>query len=142
MIFSNNRDDLRRFYIDSWRKYRNKEMLQPLEAMVAEVISQHPEYHALLEKGEAFLDQDFMPEQGQTNPFLHMGMHLAIREQLGTERPLGIKEIHTALLMRIGDPHEVEHRMLECLGEAMWEAQRSGTPPDEASYLECLKKIK
>ncbi len=142
MIFRNNRDDLRRFYIDSWRKYRNKEMLQPLETMVAEVISQHPEYHALLEKGEAFLDQDFMPEQGQTNPFLHMGMHLAIREQLGTERPFGIKEVHTTLLMRIGDPHEVEHRMLECLGEAMWEAQRSGTPPDEASYLECLKKIK
>lgn len=142
MIFSNNRDDLRRFYIDSWRKYRNKEILQPLEAMVADVISQHQEYHTLLEKGEASLDQDFMPEQGQTNPFLHMGMHLAIREQLGTERPHGIKEIHTALLMRIGDPHEVEHRMLECLGEAMWQAQRSGTPPDEANYLECLKKIK
>jgi len=140
MLFSNNRDELRRFYIDSWRKYRDKEPLQPLEAMVAEVIALHPEYHGLLEKEEA-LDRDFLPEAGQTNPFLHMGMHLAIREQLSTQRPSGIGTVHEELLKRLGDPHEVEHRMLECLGEAMWEAQRSGTPPDEARYLECLKKI-
>ena len=141
MIFSNNRDELRRFYIDSWRKYQNKELLQPLEAMVVEVISQHPEYHQMLEKGDETLDRDFLPEEGQSNPFLHMGMHLAIREQLSTHRPPGIELAHAQLLKRIGDQHEVEHRMLECLGEAMWEAQRSGTAPDEARYLECLKKI-
>jgi hypothetical protein len=141
MLFSNNRDELRRFYMDSWRKFQNREPLQPLEAMVAEVIAQHPEYQAMLESGDDMLDRDFMPEEGQTNPFLHMGMHLAIREQLSTDRPLGIVQVHTELLKRIGDPHETEHRMLECLGEAMWDAQRSGTPPDEARYLDCLKKI-
>ncbi len=140
MLFSNNRDELRRFYIDSWRKFQHQEPLSPLEAMVAEVIALHPEYHGLLEKEES-LDRDFSPEEGQTNPFLHMGMHLAIREQLTTRRPPGIKTVHADLLKRIGDPHEVEHRMLECLGEAMWEAQRSGTPPDEMRYLECLKRI-
>jgi hypothetical protein len=141
MLFSNNRDELRRFYIDSWRKFNRKEPLQPLEAMVAEVVAQHPEYHAMLERGEDALERDFLPEEGQSNPFLHMGMHLAIREQLTTGRPQGITEVHTELLRRISDQHEVEHRMLECLGEAMWQAQRSGTPPDEAHYLECLKKI-
>ncbi len=141
MLFSNNRDELRRFYIDSWRKFQNQESLSPLEAMVAEVIALHPEYHTMLEKGEDTLDRDFSPEEGQTNPFLHMGMHLAIREQLSTRRPPGIETVHEELLKRLGDPHEVEHRMLECLGEAMWEAQRSGTPPDEMRYLECLKKI-
>jgi hypothetical protein len=141
MFFSNNRDELRRFYMDSWRKFQNKEQLQPLEAMVAEVVAQHPEYHAMLEKGEDALERDFLPEEGQSNPFPHMGMHLAIREQLSTGRPQGIIEVHSKLLRRISDPHDVEHRMLECLGEAMWQAQRSGTPPDESRYLECLKKI-
>jgi len=141
MLFSNNRDDLRRFYIDSWRKFRKQEPLSPLEAMVAEVIAQHPEYHEMLEQGEEAVGRDFLPEDGGTNPFLHMGMHLAIREQLSTRRPAGIEVAYDNLLKRLGDPHEVEHRMLECLGEAMWEAQRSGTPPDEARYLECLKKI-
>lgn len=140
MLFSNNRDELRRFYIDSWRKFQQQEPLSPLEAMVTEVIALHPEYHGLLEKEES-LDRDFSPEEGQTNPFLHMGMHLAIREQLTTRRPPGIEIVHAELLNRLGDPHEVEHRMLECLGEAMWEAQRSGTPPDEMRYLECLKRI-
>ncbi len=141
MLFSNNRDELRRFYLDSWRKFQGHEPLSPLEAMVAEVIAQHPEYHPMLTKGEDTLSRDFSPEQGQTNPFLHMGMHLGIREQLSTDRPTGIVVVHAELLKRIGDPHEVEHRMLECLGEAMWESQRSGMPPDEARYLECLKKI-
>jgi len=141
MLFSNNRDDLRRFYIDSWRKFRKQEPLSPLEAMVAEVIAQHPEYHEMLEQGDEAVGRDFLPEDGGTNPFLHMGMHLAIREQLSTRRPAGIEVAYDNLLKRLGDPHEVEHRMLECLGEAMWEAQRSGTPPDEARYLECLKKI-
>lgn len=141
MFFNNNRNELRRFYMDSWRKFQNREPLQPLEAMVVEVVAQHPEYHAMLEKGEDALEQEFTPEEGQSNPFLHMGMHLAIREQLTTGRPQGIIEVHTELLRRISDQHEVEHRMLECLGEAMWQAQRSGTPPDETRYLECLKKI-
>jgi hypothetical protein len=142
MLFSNNRDELRRFYIDSWHKFQNREPLQPLEAMVAEVIAQHPEYHAMLETGDNALERDFLPDEGQSNPFLHMGMHLAIREQLSTNRPSGIAQLHAELLKRADDPHEVEHHMLECLGEAMWKAQRSGTPPDEARYLECLKKIR
>ena len=68
-------------------------------------------------------------------------MHLAIREQVGTDRPPGIRAIHAALARRLGDVHEAEHRMIECLGEALWNAQRAGTAPDETAYLEALRRL-
>lgn len=141
MLFGQNRDELRRFYVDTWHKYCAKQPLQPLEALIGEVISHHPEYHALLENEEQALSREFSPEDGQSNPFLHMGMHIAIHEQLSTNRPAGIVAAFETALKRHGDRHEVEHRMMECLGQAMWEAQRNGTPPDEGAYLECLKRL-
>ena len=140
MLFGQNRDELRRFYVEAWRKYRNKSTLQPLEALICEVIALHPEYHGMLENEESALAQEFSPEGGQSNPFLHMGMHIAIHEQLSTNRPPGIVDAYEVLLTKLGDRHEVEHRMMECLGQAMWEAQRNGAPPDESAYLECLKR--
>lgn len=141
MLFGQNRDELRRFYVEAWRKYREKEALQPLEAMIAEVVSLHPEYHSLLEEKDKAIAQEFHAESGQSNPFMHMGMHLGLREQVSTDRPAGIKAVHSALALRIGDVHKAEHMMMECLGQAMWEAQQSGMPPDEQHYLECLKKL-
>ncbi|MEW6648379.1 MAG: DUF1841 family protein [Pseudomonadota bacterium] len=139
MLFGNDRTALRRFYLEAWRKLRDNQPLEPLERQVAEVVSEHPEYHALLES-EDTLVQDYTPEMGQSNPFLHMGMHLAIREQLGGDRPAGIVTAYRTLLLRLGDAHTVEHHMMECLGQALWEAQRAGRAPDEAAYLDCLKK--
>jgi hypothetical protein len=139
MLFGQNRDQLRRFYLEAWRKFQLKEPLQPLEAMIAEVVAQHPEYHALLE--EKALAQEFTAESGQGNPFMHMGMHLGLREQLATRRPPGIEAVYDKLIKRLGDAHEAEHRMLECLGQAMWQAQQSGLPPSEEAYLECLKRL-
>ena len=141
MLFSQNRDELRRFYVESWRKFRDKSPLQPLEALVSEIIAQHPEYQPMLESEEQAVSLEFSPETGQSNPFLHMGMHIGIREQLSTNRPPGITAAYDALLKRLGDRHEVEHKMMDCLGQAMWEAQRNGTPPDENAYLECLKQL-
>jgi hypothetical protein len=141
MLFSQNRDELRRFYVEAWRKYREALPLQPLEALICEVIALHPEYHAMLENAEQAVAQEFSAENGQENPFLHMGMHIGIREQLSTNRPPGIVAAYEALLKRLGDRHEAEHRMMECLGQAMWEAQRSGMPPDEGAYLECLRRL-
>jgi hypothetical protein len=31
--------------------------------------------------------------------------------------------------------------MMECLGQALWNAQRSNQMPDEAIYLDCLQKL-
>ncbi len=141
MLFGQNRDELRRFYVQAWRKYREQSPLQPLEALVCEVIALHPEYHAMLEDEEQALAREFSPEGGQSNPFLHMGMHIALHEQLSTNRPAGIAAAYEQLLKKHRDQHKVEHRMMECLGQAMWEAQRSGLPPDEGAYLDCLKRI-
>jgi len=140
-MFGNDRTALRRFYTESWRKARCNEPMETLEQQIAAVIGEHPDYQPLFESSEEVLERDFAPETGSTNPFLHMGMHLALREQLATGRPAGIRDLWPRLLKKIGDAHEVEHRMMECLGQALWEAQRSNRTPDENAYLECLRKI-
>ena len=136
-----NRDRLRRMYLDTWRKFSARAPLQPLEAQIAAVIAEHPEYVAWLESGDEALTSEFTPEGGRQNPFLHMGLHLAIRDQVATDRPVGVTALHAALTKRMGDPHAAEHAMLERLAETMWEAQRNGRPPDEQAYLERLRQL-
>jgi Domain of unknown function (DUF1841). len=132
---------MRRMYLDAWRKFTARAPLEPLEAQLAAVIAEHPEYVTWLESGEQALSAEFTPEAGRQNPFLHMGLHLAIREQVATDRPAGIAEVHRKLATRLGDPHAAEHSMLEALAEALWDAQRTGRPPDEHAYLERLRTL-
>ncbi len=134
------RDEVRQVYLDVWRKLQQRQLLEPMEAIIADVIEAHPEYHPLFETSAEIKQREFTPEQGQTNPFLHMGMHIALREQAGADRPAGIAAVYQRLL-RGRDQHEVEHAMMECLGQALWQAQRDGALPDESAYLECLKKL-
>lgn len=142
MVFFDNqsRDELRRVYVAAWRKRRAGLPVEPLEAQVADVIALHPEYHAALEHDEA-LAHDYTPDGGQSNPFLHMGLHLAVREQVATDRPAGMRQAFAALAQRLGSAHEAEHRIIERLAEAMWEAQRAGRPPDEAAYLQRVLRL-
>jgi hypothetical protein len=135
------RDELRRVYVEAWRKRRLGLPIEPLEAQVADVIALHPEYHAALERGEDALAHDYTPEGGQSNPFLHMGLHLAVRDQIATDRPAGLRKAFESLAARMGSAHEAEHRIIECLAEAMWEAQRAGRPPDEAAYLQRVLRL-
>lgn len=135
------RNGLRRYYLEAWRKQREGRPLEPLEHQIATVIEQHAEYHALLEDEPEALARDYSPESGQSNPFLHLGLHLAIREQVATDRPVGIAAVHRELCRRLGDVHTAEHRMIERLGEALWLSQRTGRPPDEAAYLESLRRL-
>ena len=138
MIFGQDRNELRRMYADAWQKRVNGEVLSPLEDQIARVVEEHPEYHAAV-TGD--LDRDFTVETGKTNPFLHMGLHLGIREQVATDRPSGIAATFQALANRMGDPHEAEHLMIDCLAETLWESQRQNQPPDEAAYLERLRRL-
>ena len=135
-----NREQMRRVYIDVWHKLHQGQPLEPMEALVAALIEEHPEYHALLGDNEKALNADFHPDSGQENPFLHLAMHLALREQVATDRPAGIRPQHERLSRQLG-AHAAEHAMMECLGEALWAAQRNGTPPDEPAYLDCLKRL-
>jgi hypothetical protein len=135
------REQLRRRYLVAWRRLRAGEALEPLERQLAAVIAEHPEYIEWLESGEAPLGAEFTPEGGRANPFLHMGLHLAIREQVSTDRPAGIARLYGELARRLGSAHEAEHLMMEPLAEMLWEGQRTGTPPDERAYLERLRRL-
>lgn len=139
-MFGNDRDSMRRYYLQCWQKFQQKQPLDALETQIASVVAEHPEYHALLEKHDKTLQRDYLPEQGDTNPFLHMGLHLGIREQVATHRPAGIAELYRKLVIKYGTL-EAEHRMMDCLAESIWLAQRQQTSPDENAYLECLKKL-
>ena len=138
-MFGQDRTELRQMFFTAWKKHLNKQIMEPLEAVVAKIIELHPEYHALLED-ESALDKDYTPEMGQTNPFLHMAMHISIQEQLSTKRPNGIEQLYQSMLNKNKDPHETEHLMMECLGKMLWEAQSQNRAPDEHDYLNCLKK--
>lgn len=135
------RDQLRNAYVEAWRKHREGLPLEPLEAQIADVVALHPEYQASLERPDTVLDRDYRPEGGQSNPFLHMGLHLALRDQVATNRPPGIRAAFEALTARMSSPHEAEHRIIECLAEALWEAQRAGRPPDEQAYLRRVQAL-
>lgn len=140
-MFAPDRDQLRQAFYDAWAKARRGAVLSPLEQQIAEVIRDHPEYHRLFENPEDGLERDFQPEDGTENPFLHLSMHIALREQVGTDRPAGIRAIHHRLSRRLGGHLAAEHRMMECLGRVLWESQRQGRQPDETAYLDCLRRL-
>ncbi len=137
MFFSQNRNQLRQAYYDAWVKFTQKLPMTMLEQQIANVIQEHPEYHSLINN----IDKDYLPEEGQSNPFLHMGMHLALREQVSTNRPPGIQQCFSVLANKLASPLEAEHQMMECLGHALWMAQQQSSAPDESQYLSCLRKI-
>jgi hypothetical protein len=134
------RSDLRGMYVEAWRKHCAGVPIEPLEAQIVDVITEHPEYHALLSDRDAALAKDFSPESGKENPFLHMAMHLAVRDQVATDRPGGIRQVFTTLLRR-RDKLDAEHAVAEHLAEMIWQSQRSGQPPDEQVYLRRISKL-
>ncbi len=140
MLFNPSRDEARLFLFETWRKRRGRELLTPLEDLAAQLIAKHPEYHAVLENPLQHQERDYLPEQGAANPFLHLMMHLTIEEQISIGQPPGIRAHFARLTQKLESEHDAQHRMMECLGEMIWQAQRSGTQPDAAVYLECLKQ--
>jgi len=140
MFYGHSRDELRRGWLQAWQRARDGAVLMPLEAHLVAVLHDHPEYHAWLERGDELLQAEFSPEGGATNPFLHLSMHLALREQVATNRPAGIAAIHASLAAR-SEAHQAEHKKMEALGKALWEAQRAGRAPDEQQYLEDLRRL-
>lgn len=137
-MFNPSREQVRQFFTEAWRKHRSRGILTPLESIAVQWVEQHPEYHGDLENPE-IASVDYTVEQGRTNPFLHLSMHLAIAEQLQIDQPPGIRAAHQQLLAT-HDPHEAAHEIMECLGEVVWEAQRLGTPFSNEGYLDLIKR--
>ena len=140
-MFGSDRSQMRRVFIEAWRKRTSGEALEPLEQMIAGILAEHPEYHALLSDPEKALHEEFLPEMGESNPFLHMAMHISLQEQVGSDRPVGIAGLYQRLCQRLGDVHAAEHQLMECLAQMLWQAQTQQTQPDEKAYLECIKRL-
>ena len=140
-MFNPSRDDARNFLYDSWCKHLNGTVLTPLEDMVVQLIIKHPEYHELLNNPDQFKDKDYTPENGEPNPFLHLMMHLTMQEQISIDQPPGIRAHLQRLTAHSQSEHDALHKMMECLGEMLWQAQRNGTGPDVGIYFACLEKI-
>jgi hypothetical protein len=139
-VFNPSREQVRSFFCESWRKHRERLVLQGAEATAADLILHHPEYHTLLENPEAALEQEFTPEGGQMNPFLHLSLHLAVADQISIDQPPGIRAAYDALRKRL-EVHDAEHAILECLGETIWNAQRQGGELDGNDYLERVRRV-
>ena len=135
------RDANRKVFQVVWQKHQDSTPLEPLEAVILDVILAHPEYHAALGNPDS-IDEDYSPERGDTNPYLHMGLHVALQEQLQTDRPPGIQQVYQELCRHHDDAHRLEHLMVERLAEVIWNAQREGTMPDEQAYLESLRQLR
>ena len=136
-MFDPSREQVREMFFATWRKYRAGEPLAGIETLALEVIVQHPEYHSLLSQPERYREKDYTDE---SNPFLHMSLHLALEEQRSIDQPPGIAACLQALIARHGDRHEAWHQAIECLAETVWKSQRDGLTPDADAYLSCLSR--
>ena len=138
-MFTPSSNDVRRFFCEAFRKHRHGEILSPMDAIAVDWISRHPEYDDVLNDAEAAIARDYSVEGGQANPFLHLSMHLSIAEQVSIDQPPGIRQAFELLRARLGE-HEAHHAIMECLGDMLWTAQRSGLPPDGAAYVDCIQR--
>lgn len=138
-MYNPSRDQVRQFFFDAWTKHRNGTPLAGLEVTAVDVMLAHPEYREVLEAPQSHRDREYTPEQGRTNPFLHLSMHLAIEEQLSIDQPRGIRAEFERIAAKLGDRHAAVHEAMDCLGQTMWRGQRDGGPPDALAYLECLR---
>lgn len=139
-MFTPSQHDVRRFFCETFRKHRAGEIMTPLELIARDWLMQHPEYDDALKDLDAALAADYAVERGNSNPFLHLSMHLSIAEQVSIDQPPGIRPAFLALAQRLGSEHEAHHQIMECLGEMIWTSQRSALPPDGAAYIECIKR--
>lgn len=140
-MFGNDRHAYRHYFASCWQRQLRGEPLSPLERLICEVVALHPEYHSLLTVQAEIHDRDFPGHAGAVNPFLHLGLHISLLEQLQTDRPPGVLNHYHALTLRLGDHHAAAHAMMECLEQILWQAQSSGQPPDERVYVHCLSQI-
>jgi hypothetical protein len=137
-LFNPSRDEVREFFFGTWAKFKQNLMLTDLEKIALGVMHMHPEYHGILDAPEQFKSQEYFPEFGETNPFLHMSLHLSILEQISINQPIGIAAVYEKLKLKHQNEHDAQHDILDCLAETIWQAQRNSTSLDSAQYLQLL----
>ena len=140
-MFQPSKEDVRNFFCTTWRKQQDSGVLTPLESIAARWIVEHTEYHDILNHPERALQTDYSVENCQTNPFLHLSMHLTLSEQIQANQPVGIREIGRELMIRMDSEHDAAHQMMECLGQFLWESAQTGEEPQMYRYLESLNQL-
>ena len=139
-MYAPSQNDVRTFFCETYAKNRQGLLLTPIESQAAQWIDQHPEYSDDLSDLAAALDAVYVVEDGRTNPFLHLSMHLSITEQISIDQPRGIRQAVELLAAKRGSLHEAHHEVMECLGEMIWASQRSGLPPDGHAYIDAIRQ--
>jgi Domain of unknown function (DUF1841) len=139
-MFQPSQHDVRAFFCGAHAKQRDGTPLTPLEALAADWIAEHSEYHAELADLDIALAAVYDVESGRSNPFLHLSMHLTISEQVSIDQPRGIKQAFELLAAKRGSAHAAQHEVMECLGEMVWASQRSALPPDGERYIACVRQ--
>jgi Domain of unknown function (DUF1841) len=140
-VFNPSQADVRRFFCQTYAKHVGKQILSPLENIAARWLVEHPEYHTDLSNETAAIERDYPPEGGQSNPFLHLAMHLSISEQVQADLPAGLKVAYGMALAKIGDPHHTHHAIMEVLGKVLWDAQRQSTTPDMDALVDGVRAL-
>jgi hypothetical protein len=139
-MYNLNQKEVRNFFFDLYNKANKKDPLSDLEKITYSVILEHPEYNKVLANKEKYLEYNWPVENGETNPFLHLSMHLSILEQLSIDQPIGIKDLYQKLCEKFNDKHTAAHNLIDCLGEMIWLAQKNNTAPDPQIYFDCINK--
>lgn len=139
-MFTPSQEDVRRFLCSVYEKHRKNQPMEGVETLAALWMDEHPEYHADLADLDAALMKMADVGDAQTNPFLHLSMHLSISEQSSIDQPRGIRQAVELLTARRGDLHEAHHEVMEELGIMIWESQRAGRPPDGQAYIDRVQR--
>jgi hypothetical protein len=139
-LFNPSRDEVRAYFFTAWKKFNAQQVLTDLEKLAVSTTLLHPEYHAILNQPDKYAQQEYFPEMGETNPFLHMSLHVSIQEQLSIDQPIGIVKVFNQLKIKHQDEHAALHDLIECLAETIWLAQKNQTPLDAAHYLTLMQQ--
>ena len=139
-MFAPSQHEVRRFFCEAFRKQQGGIPASPIETLAAQWIAEHPEYHAELADVDAALAASYTVEDGRSNPFLHLSMHLSISEQCSIDQPRGIRQAVELLTARHPSLHAAHHEAMECLGQMLWQSQRAGQAPDGAAYVACVQR--
>lgn len=139
-MFTPSQSDVRKFFCSVHAKTLAGTPMDAMETLVSQWIQEHPEYHTDLSDAEAAVARMYDVEDGKTNPFLHLSMHLTISEQCSIDQPRGIRQAVELLAARRNSLHDAHHDTMDCLGQMVWESQRAGRPPDGAAYIDCVQR--
>ncbi len=134
-LFNPSRDEVREFFFNTWHKFKQKQPLEGVEKIGVQVMQSHPEYHAILGDAKHYMQQQYFPEMGETNPFLHMSLHMSVLEQISINQPIGIASIYQQLIAKHQNELDAQHDLIDCLAETIWQAQRNQQPLDAENYL-------